>query len=234
MVFNRLPYETTAMQEEVGLIDYWDPHGGDYGEGGPAGTLNVMTKRYVDIKWEFEEAEPKGSCIGFEVAIFVGDNIDDGTLVRPIEFIDDPTARRYLCILELKNQVVLKAAVRACYGYIKSKWVPSIAGSAFTPNTQTYSTNGTLKLSDGTIMQWFTSGNLVSQNVYTLLWPTPFPNGCYCATVTPVTQSANFSGNDNWLQIVSKSATEIQLYKQSATNSANNMAIQAHVIGFGY
>jgi len=212
--------------------------GGGVGVGGP-GTVNAMTKRWIDVNWSYTEPQPAGACTGFEVAVFAntagGTNIDavDAILAAPIEYIPDPTERRYIMLFELRTEIQLRAAVRACYGDFRSAWANATATATFTPNPELRQTdNGTLKMPDGTIMQWFRSNQLTGQQDHTIAWPTPFPNELYCMALTTEEVSGN-AGNDSWLVLRAKSRTQITVYKQSVRNESNNMPLRAYIVGWG-
>jgi hypothetical protein len=94
-----------------------------------------MTRRRVQVKWQFKEPEPGGACTGFEVAVFAGDGVDGGVLALPVEFVDDPAARSHVFLLELRTQVALRSAVRACYGAARSDWRTAAGTGTFVPDT---------------------------------------------------------------------------------------------------
>jgi len=235
--------QTLADQEQApGNID--NPNGGlggllPPGSGGgspnPQGTYNTATKKWVTVNWTYTETEPAGACTGFEVAVFAGSSIEasNSVLAVPIEFIDDPAARQYKLLLELRTQVNLRSAVRACYGDFRSAWINATATAQFQPNTtDKQSDSGSLTMPDGTIMQWFRSGALIGQQDHTIYWPTPFPNELYCMTLTTEELSGN-AGNDSWLVLRSKSTTQVTVYKQSTRDQSNNMPLRAYVVGWG-
>ena len=118
-----------------------NPGGGGGGVGGgggypppPSGSSNAMTRRWVDIKWNYTEPQPQGACTGFEVAIFAGTDPDTGTLACPFLDVDDPAARRWMYLLELRTKIDLRAAVRACYGNFRSAWANAAATATFIPD----------------------------------------------------------------------------------------------------
>jgi hypothetical protein len=104
------------------------------GGGGGGGWQPEPTRLWADIAWTYTEPEPQGACTGFEVAIFAGDSIDEAVAFAvPIEFIDDPSQRRWICPVELAFPVALRAAVRACYGAFKSRWANAAIAAQFEP-----------------------------------------------------------------------------------------------------
>ncbi|MDR1841590.1 MAG: hypothetical protein LBQ86_06660 [Holophagales bacterium] len=209
--------------------------GGGGGSVGGPGATNAMTKRWIDINWTYTEPAPEGACTGFEVAVFAGTDINDANaiLAVPIEYIDDPAERRHLLLLELRTQIQLRAAVRACYSAFRSSWTNADATATFTPDYEQRQTDqGTLTLPDGTIMQWFRSGQLTGQQDHVIPWPKPFPTECYCVSVTTEEVSAN-AGNDSWIVLRSKTKTSVTVYKQSARNESNNMPLRANIVGWG-
>ncbi|MCL1908972.1 MAG: hypothetical protein FWG12_06350 [Holophagaceae bacterium] len=210
--------------------------GGNAGGGGaapPAGSTNAMTMRWVDVNWQYAEPEPIGSCTGFEVAVYAGANIASGQLAEPIEYIDDPTARRHIGILELRTQISLRAAVRACYGELRSAWTDAASASNFVPDVQQYSDSGWMEMGNGAIMQWIKTTEMNRQQGYTFSWPRHFPNACYSVSVTPQTDSEH-DDNDNWLQLVSFNTTSVRIFKQSSRAGSDNMSMKGFVVGFGY
>jgi hypothetical protein len=236
------------------MIAYDD--GDSYGDAGglpggapqppPEGSVWGLTGRWVDVRWTFREPEPGGACTGFEVAIFAGAGVEDGALAAPVALLDDPASsalpgvsgakghHRHVALVELGRSVELKAAVRACYGRFRSAWAEAAAPAAFLPDALPYGGEaGSIKLPDGTVMQWLTSAPLYAEGAYTLAWPAPFQTACHCAAVTAVADEANnIAGNDNWLQIISRDAAGIRLSKQSP-NEALGRPIRAHVVAWG-
>jgi hypothetical protein len=198
----------------------------------------------VEVRWTFREPEPGGACTGFEVAVFAGAGVDDGALAAPIALLDDPASsaapgangvHRHVAPVELGHSVELKAAVRACYGRSRSAWAEAAAPAAFLPDALPYGGEaGSIKLPDGTVMQWLTSAPLHAQGAYDLPWPAPFQTACHCATVAAVAdEGAGIAGNDNWLQIISRDAAGIRLYKQDSGTGSEGAPIRAHVVAWG-
>jgi hypothetical protein len=121
--------------------DPWDgglPGGGLPGGGNPPpGQEHEKTKRWAEVKWTYSEPEPKGACTGFDVAIFAGASFAEAVaLAVPIERIDDPSARRWICPIELPFPVALRAAVRACYGQFNSKWANAAVAAQFSTTSR--------------------------------------------------------------------------------------------------
>ena len=235
MALNRTPLEdieAAAAQDAQAITD--NPGGAISGAPlPPAGTANVKTGRWADVQWDFTEPEPAGVCTGFEVAIYRGANIDSGQVAVPVMIINDPEARRHIELINLRSQVDLRAAVRACYGEFRSEWADAQMASTFIPNTQAQSSNsGIITLPDGTIMQWLTSNPITGQQDVIISWPQPFPDDCYCAMVTPLMDTAD-TGNDNWLQLRSKTKTNVTVYKQTASYISVGNPLRAHIVGWG-
>jgi hypothetical protein len=197
-----------------------------------------MTRRWVAIDWEYDEPEPGGICTGFEVAIFSGDTIEAGTLAQEITFLEMPGARRYVCLLELRTKINLKAAVRACYGEYRSAWINAYEPAAFEPETLILSEDGEIgciRFPDGTMLQWATSTAVEMQGHVTVNWPQPFPKMCYSASATPVisnqyTSGGSEDGVSSWFHLISKDKQGATLYRQG---SADNRPLRAHVVGWG-
>lgn len=209
---------------------------GNAGGGGdppPSGSTNAMTKRWVDVNWRFTEPEPEGYCTGFEVAVFAGSDIDNGQLAEPITLICDPAARRHIGILELRTQINLRAAVRACYGDLRSAWTNASTHSQFIPDIQYYGDNGWLEIGNGTIMQWMKTPLMTDQAGYDFTWPILFPNVCYSVSATPQIENDQ-PENDNWLQLISFNRAGLRIYKQASSNASADRPIRAFIVGFGY
>lgn len=210
------------------------PSGFDGSHPLPQGAAYSMTLRWLDVTWTFREPEPGGACTGFDVAVFAGPDVENGMLAMPVATLDAPEARRWVAPLELRSNLMLKAAVRARYGEFRSAWAEAAVAAEFVPDHQDPQDNsaGLLRLADGTVMQWFTSAWLPGQGLHILDWPVPFPTRCHCAVATPsVPFDVNTAGLDDWLQLVSADAVHVRVYRQSTGEGAGYL--RAHVVGWG-
>ncbi|MDR2561961.1 MAG: hypothetical protein LBC63_09360 [Holophagales bacterium] len=221
----------------------WDYFGDDIPNGPPPGSPgsnnngtpeNILTKRWIDVRWAYTEPEPKGACTGFELAI-MADVSGGAQLVEPIITIESPAARRYIGIVELRMQVNIVAAVRACYGEERSAWREANYGALFTPDMYRppdyTSGSGWRELGDGLIMQWTVTPATTSQELHTVTWPRRFPNECLAASVTTQTPNGSSPTLASWFSLVSKSATGCTLYIRRA---GSGDPLRANIIVFGY
>lgn len=211
--------------------------GGSAGGGGvapPAGSTNALTKRWIDVKWNYTEPEPHGFCTGFELAIYAGTNIDNGQLAEPITIINNPSARRHISLLELRTQIALKAAVRAVYGDFRSVWANASTSANFIPDIQNYGDDGWLELPNGTIMQWVKTSNLQflsHASPYQVTWPRIFPNTCYCVSVTTETGAVSGSLQSGFF-LLNKNVIGCQIWRRA--QGPEDHELYGHIIAFGY
>lgn len=202
--------------------------------GAPVPSGPILTKRLATITWQHQEPQPAGSLQGFEVVIYAGDDPNNSAayIVAPVTL--GATERSLQVLLELRSQQTIKAAVRALYpdGY-KSAWASASAGAVFVPATQAYGTSGSLKLADGTIMQWTVSGLIAGQDPVVIPFPIPFPNRCHMVNVTTENVDGN-RNNDAWFQIRGYDQTGVTVFRQASNSAADGMVNKAHIMAFGY
>jgi len=206
---------------------------GSPGGGGGGGSIeNVLTKRWIDVRWAYTEPEPRGACTGFEVAI-IADASSGAQLVEPIITVESPAARRYIGIIELRLEVSILAAVRACYGDERSPWKEAATAVEFTPDLRPdYSTgSGWRDLGNGLIMQWTVTPPTTNQEIHSVTWPRRFPNECLAASVTTQTPNGAVPALASWFSLVQKTTIGCTLYIRRA---GSGDPLRANIIAFGY
>lgn len=211
--------------------------GGTGGAPPPIGTVRVFSKRFLDANWIYNEPQPTGFTKGFEVVAFIGGvDPDDpaAILCAPIEFMADPTARRWVRLLELRSQVDMKVAIRTVFTDTKkSAWIVS-AAATFTVDVAVVSDDsGYRKLADGTIIQWVKGPIITGQNNTDVLWPIPFPNQCFWAGIS--TQPIDsIPGNDAWFQIIAKDVNKAVILRNATSATADGYHSVPFLLGIGY
>ena len=203
------------------------------------GGAYALTKRWIDVKWDYKEPEPSGACTGFEVAIYAGPDIENGQLAEPITAVPSPGARRYLGILELKTNCNLRAAVRACYGDARSRWTDANASAAFVPDAPpsppapAFGENGWADLGNGLIMQWMQTGSFMGATAFT--WPKRFPSACIIAFVSNCSEGF---GRPVYVRVAQKTASGCTIAAPTLIDWSGGPEqldwVQATIVAFGY
>jgi len=155
--------------------------------------------------------------------------------VEPIITIESPAARRYIGTVELRAQASILAAVRACYGDVRSEWNETTYGAQFYPDQYQYpdysNGSGWRELGDGLIMQWIVTPATTSQENHTVTWPRRFPNECLAASVTTQTPNGSSPTLASWFSLVQKTTIGCTLYIRRA---GSGDPLRANIIAFGY
>ncbi|WP_426751727.1 hypothetical protein [Myxococcus sp. Y35] len=92
---------------------------------GPQGSPNpqVLLPKYIDIRWEHTETLPAHLLVGFQVAVYEGDdpNDTDSYFLEPVRV--GPAERRVVVSLRLSTSTEVKCAVQALYSNgTQSSW----------------------------------------------------------------------------------------------------------------
>ena len=96
------------------------------------GGIPSAVTRYLDVNWTYTEPIPVGSCMGFELVVYLGSNPDDsGSWIKPIIPLL-ATDRRWVGAFSLVPPKTLNCAIRSVYSAGKSTWSVVAAGVPFT------------------------------------------------------------------------------------------------------
>jgi hypothetical protein len=97
------------------------------------GGVATATRRWLDIRWDYTEPQPAGSCVGFEVLICLGSDITltDNWVEPPIQV--PATDRRLVYPLTLIPPKQITWAVRPKYVYAQrvADWIALSAPLTF-------------------------------------------------------------------------------------------------------
>lgn len=206
----------------------------DPATGLPAPSGPVLTQRFANVNWNYVEPQPQGSLTGFEVVMFLGDDPTNTAVyvVQPI--LCKPQDRSVQVLLNMRSQQTIKAAVRATYSDDGiSAWTICSVGAVLIPAIQEYSTNGSQKFADGTIMQWMRTDAIAGQEPVTVSFPIPFPHRCHSVQLTTENMDGD-AANDAWFQLRTFTAQGCTIFRQSSNSVSDGKSNKAHIVAWGF
>jgi len=206
----------------------------DPSTGLPSPSGPVLSQRFATVTWSYIEAQPVGSLTGFEVVLFLGSDPTNTAVyvVQPI--LCKPQDRSVQILLNMRSQQTISAAVRATYSDDGlSSWTLCPAGAVLIPTVQQYSTNGSQKFADGTIMQWLRSDVITGQSEATLTFPIPFPHACHSIQLTTENSDGDLA-NDAIFQLRSFDAAGCKVFRQSPNATSDPKSNKCHAVAWGF